>query len=99
MQYIQFRRGYGIYIDYEILKSQVSSGEITSSYYNNLASALNLTINYISKLLIVYNVKQIYLSSETFSDSEDYIIKSEVNDIVSKTISTDLILIPKIFYL
>ena len=88
-----------IYIDYEILKSQVSSREITSSYYNNLASALNLTINYISKLLIVYNVKQIYLSSETFSDSEDYIIKSEVNDIVSKTISTDLILIPKIFYI
>ena len=88
-----------IYIDYEILISQVSSGEITSSYYNNLASALNLTINYISKLLIVNNVKQIYLSSATFYDSEDYIIKSEVNDIVNKTIFTDLILIPKIFYI
>ena len=88
-----------IYIDYEILKSQVSSREITSSYYNNLASALNLTINFISKLLIVNNVKQIYLSSATFYDSEDYIIKSEVNDIVNKTIFTDLILIPKIFYI
>ncbi len=87
-----------IYIDYEILKSQVSSGEITSSYYNNLASALNSTINYISKLLIVNNAKEIFLKSDAFNKTEDYILKSEVNDIVNKVISTDLILIPKIYF-
>ena len=86
-----------IYIDYEILQSQVNNGTITSTYYNNLTNALNETAYYFSKLLTVDESSSIFLSEDLFSESDDYIVRSEVNNIIEKYISADLILIPKVY--
>ena len=85
-----------IYIDYEILQSQNNNRNISSSYYSNLQSALNSTAYYFSKLLTVDGSKSIYLSSNLFSSSDDYVVRSEVSNIIGKIINADLILIPKI---
>ena len=86
-----------IYIDYEILESQVNNGTITSTYYNNLTNALNETAYYFSKLLTVDGSSSIFLSEDLFSESDDYIVRSEVKNIIGKNISADLILIPKVY--
>ena len=91
------RHNMKIYIDYEILESQLSSGNITRDYYNNIVNSLNLTINYFSKLLEVEGTQQIKILSRYFSISDDYVILSEVQNIINKTIEGDLILIPKIY--
>ena len=88
-----------IYIDYEILQSQVSNNQISKSYYSNLKNALDSTANYFSKLLTVDGSSSIKLSSNLFDTSNDYIIRSDVKNIIDKTIDTDLILIPKVYYI
>ena len=86
-----------IYIDYEILQSQKNNRNISSSYYSNLQSALNSTAYYFSKLLTVDGSKSIKLSSNDFSSSNDYVLRSEVSNIIETTINADLILIPKVY--
>ena len=83
-------------IDDEILQSQVSNKEINSSYYSNLKNALDYTAYYFSKLLTVDGSSLVRLSSDLFSTSDDYIVRSEVTNIIDKTFNVDLILIPKI---
>ena len=87
-----------IYIDYEILQHQYSIGKITYDYYNNLSIALNSTKNYISELLNVTGTQEITLSHYLFEEEDDYILRSEVKNIISRTIDADLILIPKIYF-
>ena len=87
-----------IYIDYEILQHQYSIGKITYDYYNNLSIALNSTKNYISELLNVTGTQEIKLSYDLFEEEDDYILRSEVKNIISRTIDADLILIPKIYF-
>ena len=87
-----------IYIDYEILQHQYSIGKITYDYYNNLSMALNSTKNYISELLNVIGTQEIKLSYHLFEEEDDYILRSEVKNIISRTIDADLILIPKIYF-
>ena len=87
-----------IYIDYEILQHQFSIGKITYDYYNNLSMALNSTKNYISELLNVIGTQEIKLSYDLFEEEDDYILRSEVKNIISRTIDADLILIPKIYF-
>ena len=87
-----------IYIDYEILQHQFSIGKITYDYYNNLSMALNSTKNYISELLNVTGTQEITLSYYLFEEEDDYILRSEVKNIISRTINADLILIPKIYF-
>jgi len=48
-----------IYIDYEVLESQLHSGEINSSYYLNLSLSLNKTVHYFSKILAVNSPKKL----------------------------------------
>ncbi len=86
-----------IYIDYEILQSQNNNRNISSSYYSNLQSALNSTAYYFSKLLTVDGSSSIKLSSNLFSLSDDYVVRSEVSNIIETTINADLILIPKVY--
>ena len=86
-----------IYIDYEILQSQKNNGNISSSYYSNLQSVLNSTANYFSKLLTVDKSSSIKLTSNLFSSSGDYVVRSEVSNIIGKKINADLILIPKVY--
>ena len=86
-----------IYIDYEILQSQVNNGTITSTYYNNLTNALNETAYYFSKLLTVDGSSSIFLSEDLFSESDDYIVRSEVKNIIENFIFADLILVPKVY--
>ena len=91
------RHNIKIYVDYEILVSQLSLGNITIDYYNNVVNTLNLTVNYFSKLLEVEGTQQIKILSKYFRIRDDYVILSEVINIINKTIEGDLILIPKIY--
>ena len=86
-----------IYIDNEILLSQVSNGIITSTYYNNLIKALSKATNYFSKLLNINYIFSMKLSEYEFSESDDYIVRSEVKNIIGKNITAHLILIPKVY--
>ena len=86
-----------IYIDNEILLSQVNNGEIASTYYNNLIKVLSKATNYFSKLLTVDGSSSIKLPSNLFSTSDNYIVRSEVKNIIEKKINADLILIPKVY--
>ena len=95
---LESKRNINIYIDYEVLEFQVLSEEITEDYYKNLAKALNSTVNYFSKLLMVQGPKVIYLEGYLFS-SIDYIKRAEVPNIIFKYIDADLILIPKVYYM
>ena len=61
-----------------------------------MKKALDSTANYFSKLLTINGSSSIRLSSGLFSTSDDYIVRSEVRNIIGKTINADLILIPKI---
>ncbi len=91
------RHNMKIYIDYEILESQLSSGNITRDYYNNIVNTLNLTTNYFSKLLEIEGTQEIQILSKYFRINNDYVILSEVQNIINKIIEADLILIPKIY--
>ena len=73
-----------IYIDNEILLSQVNNGEIASTYYNNLIKVLSKATNYFSKLLTVDGSSSIKLPSNLFSTSDNYIVRSEVKNIIGK---------------
>ena len=73
-----------IYIDNEILQSQVNNGTITSTYYYNLINALNKTVYYFSKLLTIDGSSSVQLQSNMFSTSDDYIVRSEVQNIIEK---------------
>ena len=72
-----------IYIDNEILLSQVNNGEIASTYYNNLIKVLSKATNYFSKLLTVDGSSSIKLSSNLFSTSNDYIVRRDVKNIIN----------------
>ena len=52
-----------IFIDYEILESQLEKGEIDKYYFSNISLALNLTISYFSKLLTLNSSFILKLSS------------------------------------
>ena len=88
-----------IYVDYEVLESQLNSGEINSSYYLNLSLSLNKTVHYFSKILAVNSPKKLKLAPQLFNTENDYIIRSEVPYITSNVIETDLILIPKVYFI
>ena len=61
-----------------------------------MKKALDSTANYFSKLLTIDGSSLIRLSSDLFNTSDDYIVRSEVTNIIDKTFNVDLILIPKI---
>ena len=61
-----------------------------------MKNALDYTAYYFSKLLTVDGSSLVRLSSDLFSTSDDYILRSEVTNIIDKTFNVDLILIPKI---
>ena len=87
-----------IYIDYEILQSQVSNKEINSSYYSNLKNALDYTAYYFSKLLTIDGSSSVSLSSDLFSTSDDYILRSEVTNIIDKTFNMYIKFISTIWF-
>ncbi len=70
-----------IYIDYEILQSQVSNANISQSYYSNLVSALDYTAYYFSKLLTIDGSSSKKLSSNMFNLKVDYIVRRYLSNI------------------
>ena len=88
-----------IMIDYEILERQLSNGTIDEDYYSNISKALNSSINYLQKLFYVEGYRYLMFNGVSFPNSDTYIIRNEISNILNKEIDTDLILIPKVYFI